>query len=85
MITEDKEPSTKNANITKGKCMHVIDADKLLEVIDAGMTNSKVCFETEPINSKGEYDLVSDVIRRMDLFTYNQIEVIRNYIIKNMV
>ena len=65
--------------------MHIIDADKLLEVIDAGMAHSKACFETEPINPKGEYDVVSDVIRHMDLFTYNQIEVIRNYIIKNMV
>ena len=65
--------------------MNVIDADKLLEVVDAAMAHSKAQFETEPINSKGEYDLVSDIIRRMDLFTYNQIEVIRNYIIKNMV
>ena len=65
--------------------MHVIDADKLLEVIDAGMAHSKVCLESKPINSKGEYDVVSDIIRHLDLFTYNQIKVIRNYIIKNMV
>jgi len=65
--------------------MHVIDADKLLEVIDAGMTHAKACFETEPINSKGEYDLVSDVIRRMDLLTYNQLKLVKDYIIKNMV
>ena len=65
--------------------MHVIDADKLLEVIDAGMTHTKACFETEPINSKGEYDLVSDVIRRMDLLTYNQFKLVKDYIIKNMV
>ncbi len=65
--------------------MHVIDADKLLEVIDAGMAHSKTCLGSEPINSKGEYDVLSDVIRHFDLFTYNQIEVIRNYVIKNMV
>lgn len=65
--------------------MHIIDADKLLEVIDAGMVHSKACSESKPINSKGEYDVVSDVIRRLDLFTYNQIKVIRDYIIKNMV
>ena len=65
--------------------MHVIDADKLLEVIDAGMVHSKMCSESEPINPEGEYDVVSDVIRHLDLITYNQIKVIRDYVIKNMV
>ena len=65
--------------------MHIIDADKLLEVIDAGMALSKECLKTEPMNSKGEYDVVSDVIRRIDLFTYNQIKVIKDYVIKNMI
>lgn len=65
--------------------MHIIDADKLLEVIDAGMVHSMLCSETKPINFKGEYDVVRDVLRRLDLYTYNQIKVIREYVIKNMI
>ena len=65
--------------------MNIIDADKLLEVIDAGMIHSKMCSEHEPVTSNGEYDVVSDVIRRLDLYTYNQIKVIREYVIKNMI
>lgn len=65
--------------------MHVIDADKLLEVIDAGMAHSWACCQTQPINSKGEYDVVSDVIRHMDLFTYNQLKIVKDYVKANMV
>lgn len=64
--------------------MHIIDADKLLEVIDAGMVHSHVCSQ-QPVTSEGEYDVISDVIRRLDLFTYNQIKVIREYVIENMI
>ena len=46
--------------------MHIIDADKLLEVIDAGMVHSWVCSEHKPVTYEGEYDVVSDVIRRLD-------------------
>ena len=65
--------------------MHVIDADKLLEVINTAMLHSKLGSETTPINSKGEYDMVTDFLRHFHLFTYNQIKIIRDYIIKNMV
>ena len=64
---------------------YIIDADKLLEFVEAGMRHSRLCAEGEPINSNGEYDVVSDMIRRMDLFTYNQLKLIRDYIIKNRV
>lgn len=64
---------------------HIIDADKLLKVVEEGMCHSKICAETEPVNQNGEYDVVSDVIRRMDLFTYNQLKVIRDYIIENRI
>ena len=65
--------------------MHIIDADKLLEVIDAGMVHSKLCSEHEPVTFEGNYDIVSDVISHLDLYTYNQIKVIREYVIKNMI
>lgn len=65
--------------------MHIIDADKLLEFVGNGMEHSRLCSRLEPINSKGEYDGISDIIRHLDLFTYNQIKVIRDYIIENMV
>jgi hypothetical protein len=64
---------------------HIIDADKLLKFVEAGMNHSKLCADTDPIDSKGEYDVVSDMIRRMDLFTYNQLKLVRDYIIENMV
>ena len=64
---------------------HIIDADKLLKVVEEGMRHSKLCAETEPINLNGEYYVVSDIIKRLDLFTYNQLKVIRDYIIENMV
>ena len=65
--------------------MHIIDADKLLEFVEKGMEHSRLCSQLEPVNSKGEYDGVSDIIRHMDLFTYNQIKVIRDYIIENRI
>lgn len=65
--------------------MHIIDADKLLEFVGKGMEHSRLCSQFEPVNSKGKYDVVSDMIRRMDLFTYNQIKVIRDYIIENRI
>ena len=64
---------------------HIIDADKLLEFVEAGIRHSKLCTGTEPVTQNGEYDVVSDIIRRMDLFTYNQLKVIRDYIIENRV
>ena len=64
---------------------HIIDADKLLEFVEAGMRNSKLCAWSEPVTQNGEYDVVSDMIRRMDLFTYNQLKLIRDYIIENRV
>lgn len=64
---------------------YIIDADKLLEFVEVGMAHSKLCEDTEPINSKGEYDVVSDVIRRLDLYTYNHLKLIRDYIIENRV
>ena len=65
--------------------MHIIDADKLLEFVEAGMRHSKLCSETEPVTQNGKYDVVSDMIRHMDLFTYNQLKVVKDYIIKNMI
>lgn len=64
---------------------HIIDADKLLEFVEAGMHHSKLCAETEPVMQNGEYDVVSDMIRRMDLFTYNQLKLVRDYIIENRI
>lgn len=65
---------------------HIIDADKLLEFVEAGMAHSKLCAKTEqPITQNGEYDVVSDMIRRMDLFTYNQLKLIRDYILENRI
>ena len=65
--------------------MYIIDADKLLEFVEAGMLHSRLCAEGEPINSHGEYDALSDMVRRLDLFTYNQLNLIRDYIIENRV
>lgn len=64
---------------------HIIDADKLLEFVEVGMTHSKLCANTEPVTQNGEYDVISDTIRRLDLFTYNQLKLIRDYIIENRV
>ena len=64
---------------------HIIDADKLLEFVEAGMRHSKFCAETKTINLNGEYDIVSDIIKRLDLFTYNQLKLIRDYIIENRI
>ena len=64
---------------------HIIDADKLLKFVEAGMRHSKFCASTEPVTQNGEYDVVSDMIIRMDLFTYNQLKLIRDYIIENRV
>ena len=65
--------------------MHIIDADKLLEIVDNGMLHSRLCADTEPLNSNGEYDAVADVIRHLDFFTYNQLKVVKDYIIENMI
>jgi hypothetical protein len=64
---------------------HIIDADKLLEFVEEGMRHSKLCVGTEPITQNGEYDVVSDIVRRMDLFTYNQLKLVRDYIIENRI
>lgn len=64
---------------------HIIDADKLLEFVEAGMTHAKLGTNIKPITQNGEYDVVSDIIRRMDLFTYNQLKLVRDYIIKNRI
>lgn len=64
---------------------HIIDADKLLKFVEVGMNHSKLCASTEPVTQNGEYDVVSDLIRRMDLFTYNQLKLIRDYIIENRI
>ena len=64
---------------------HIIDADKLLKFVEEGMRHSKLCAETEPITQNGKYDVVSDMIRRMDLFTYNQLKLVKDYIIENRV
>jgi len=71
--------------MTQGKEIHIIDADKLLEFVEIGMNHSRLCSESEPIMSNGEYDVVSDIIRHIDLFTYNQLKLIRDYIIENRV
>lgn len=65
--------------------MSIIDADKLLKFIEKAMEHSKLCSSVMPLNSKGDYDGISDVIRHLDLFTYNQLKIIRDYIIKNKV
>ena len=65
--------------------IHIIDADKLLEVVETGMRHSRLCAESELVEQNGYYDVISDMIRHMDLFTYNQLKVIRDYIIKNRV
>ena len=65
--------------------MYIIDADKLLEFVDAGMLHSRLCAKEKPINPNGEYDALSDIIRQLDLFTYNHLNLIRNYIIENRV
>ena len=65
--------------------MHVIDADKSLEFVETGMIHSKFCARAEPVTQNGEYDVVSGIIRHMDLFTYNQLKLFKNYIIENMV
>ena len=62
---------------------YIIDADKLLKFVEAGMQHSRLCAEGEPINSNGEYNAPSDMIRHMDLFTYNQLKLVRDYIIEN--
>jgi hypothetical protein len=49
------------------------------------MAHSKLCANTEPITQNGEYDVISDITRRMDLFTYNQLKLIRDYIIENRI
>ena len=64
---------------------HIIDADKLLKFVEEGMRHSKLCAGTEPVTQNGEYDVVSDIIRRLDLFTYNQLKLIRDYIIENRI
>jgi len=64
---------------------YIIDADKLLEFVEVGMRHSKLCATSEPVTQNGKYDVVSDMIRRMDLFTYNQLKLIRDYIIKNRI
>ena len=64
---------------------YIIDADKLLKFVEAGMTHSKLCTKIEPVTQNGEYDVVSDMIRRMDLFTYNQLKLIRDYILENRI
>ena len=64
---------------------HIIDADKLLEFVETGMRHSKLCAGAEHVTANGEYDILSDTIRRMDLFTYNQLKLIRDYIIENRV
>lgn len=65
---------------------HIIDADKLLAFVEAGMNHSKLCSQIEPTILNGEHsDVVSDIVRRLDLFTYNQLKLIRDYIIENCV
>ena len=64
---------------------HIIDADKLLEFIEVGMHHSRLCANSEPITTNGEYDIVSDIIRHLDLFTYDQLKLVRDYIIENRI
>lgn len=65
--------------------MHIIDADKLIEFIDIGIKHSSLNSMTEPINSNGEYDVVTDITRRLDRFTQNHLELVKNYVIENMI
>lgn len=65
--------------------MHIINADKLLKFVEDGMLHSRLCADSEPVSLNEEYDVVSDMIRRMDLFTYNQLKVVRDYILENMI
>lgn len=65
--------------------MHIIDADKLLEVIEVGIMHSHINASIQPINSKGEYDLIADVVRRCDYIAESQLKVIKQYIIENMI
>ena len=65
--------------------MHIIDADKLIEFIDIGIGHSSINSMIEPINSNGEYDVLSDLTRRLDRFTQNQLELIKKYVIENMI
>ena len=65
--------------------MHIIDADKLIEFIDIGIKHSSLNSMTEPINSNGEYDVVTDLTRRLDRFTQNHLELVKNYVIENMI
>ncbi len=65
--------------------IHIINADKLLEFVEAGMHHSRLCSKSEPVTLNGEYDVISDMIRRMDLFTYNQLKLVRDYIIENRI
>ena len=64
---------------------HIIDADKLLEFVEAGMCHSRLCAGEKPVTANGEYDVVSDMIRHLDLFTYNQLKLVRDYIIENRI
>lgn len=64
---------------------YIIDADKLLKFVEDAMTHAKLSANIEPLTQNGEYDVVSDIIRRMDLFTYNQLKLIRDYIIENRI
>ena len=64
---------------------HIIDADKLLEFINESMRHSKLCAERKLITQNVEYDVVSDIIRHLDLFIYNQLKLIRDYIIENRI
>lgn len=64
---------------------YIIDADKLLKFVEDGMLHSKLCADTKPVDSKGEYSIVSDIIQHLDLFTYNQLKLVRDYIIENMI
>ena len=63
--------------------MYIIDADKLLKFVETGMLHSRLCADGELINLNGEYDVLSDMIRCMDLFTYNHLKLVRDYIIEN--
>ena len=63
--------------------MYIIDADKLLELVEAGMLHSKMCMDTNPVDSNGEYNGIADVTMHLDLFTFNQLKIIRDYILEN--
>ena len=68
-----------------GIIMHIIDADKLIEFIDIGIKHSSLNSMTEPINSNGEYDVVTDITRSLDRFTQKHLELVKNYVIENMI